>query len=105
SRPPLPPQPDVLRHPVTPVSADGPAAVDGHSDYGWNGQADQTLWTGNSVTIDLGKVYGGLDTFTYLPRQDTETAYSFAEFVQTGNVTGYRISASVNGTDFREVAA
>ena len=32
---------EALRYPVTPVSADGPAAVDGHSDYGWNGQADQ----------------------------------------------------------------
>ncbi len=104
SRPPLPAQPDVLRFPVTPVSADGAAAVDGHSDYGWNGQADQTLFTGSTVTIDLGKVYAGLDTFTYLPRQDTETAYSFAAFVTTGNVTSYRISVGVNGTDFHPVA-
>ena len=105
SRPPLPAQPDVLRFPVTPVSATGPAAVDGHSDYGWNGQADQTLWTGDSVTLDLGRVYGGIDTLTYLPRQDTETAYSFAQFVNEGNVTSYRISVSGNGTDFRQVAS
>src|SRR5205823_4024083 len=52
----------------------------------------------------LGKVYGGLDTFTYLPRQDTETAYSFASFIIEGDVTAYRISVSTNGTGFREVA-
>lgn len=109
SRPPLPAQPDVLRFPVTPVAATAPtgpaaAAVDGHSDYGWNGQADQTLFTGNSVTVDLGRVYGGLDTFTYLPRQDTVAAYSWASFVNQGNVTAYRISVSTDGTDFRPVA-
>ncbi|GAA4632260.1 hypothetical protein GCM10023196_064940 [Actinoallomurus vinaceus] len=114
SRPPLPAQPDVVRHLVTPVSAtatsgDAANAVDGHSDYGWNGQADQTLWTTTdplpqAITLDLGRRYTGLDTFTYLPRQDTVTAYSFDEFVTTGNITGYRVSVSVDGTTFRPVA-
>jgi alpha-L-fucosidase len=114
SRPPLPAQPDVLRHPVTPVSAtatsgDAAAAIDGHSDYGWNGQADQTLWTSagplpQAVTLDLGRRYSDLDTFTYLPRQDTVTPYSFDEFATTGNITAYRVSVSVDGTTFKEVA-
>lgn len=115
SRPPLPAQPDVLRHPVTAASAtatsgDAAGAVDGHSDYGWNGEADQTLWVSGAglpqaVTVDLGRRYSGLDTFTYLPRQDTETPFSFATFVTTGNVTAYRVSVSVDGSAFTEVAA
>lgn len=114
SRPPLPAQPDVLRHPVTAASAtatsgDPAGAVDGHSDYGWNGEADQTLWTSGAglpqaITIDLGRRYAGLDTFTYLPRQDTVTPYSFAQFVTTGNITGYRVSVGVDGTRFTPVA-
>jgi alpha-L-fucosidase len=107
SRPPLPAQPDVLRYPVTPVSAG--AAVDGHSDFGWNGQADQTLWTSaaplpQSITLDLGRRYSGIDTLTYLPRQDTETAWSFDRFVTEGNITGYRVAVSVDGASFRQVA-
>jgi alpha-L-fucosidase len=106
SRPPLPAQPDVLRYPVTPVSAG--AAFDGHSDFGWNGQADQTLWTAGplprSVTLDLGRPYAGIDTLTYLPRQDTESAWSFERFVTDGNITAHRISVSVDGATFRTVS-
>jgi alpha-L-fucosidase len=105
TRPPLPAQPDVLRFPLTPVSSTAPAAVDGHSDYGWNGQADQTLATLDpSITLDLGRAFTGIDTFTYLPRQDTETPYSFERFVTEGNVTEYRVSISLDGTSFRPVA-
>ncbi|GAB2617198.1 hypothetical protein GCM10027168_57000 [Streptomyces capparidis] len=114
ARPPLPPQPDQLRYPLTPVSAtatsgDAAAAVDGISDFGWNGQATQTLWRSDAalpqaVTLDLGRVRRGVDTFTYLPRQDTAEPYSFETFVTEGNVTGYRVSVSVDGTRFRTVA-
>jgi alpha-L-fucosidase len=114
SRPPLPAQPDVLKHPVTPVAAaatsgTAAAAVDGHSDFGWNGQADQTLWTSTeplpqAATLDLGRVFSRLDTLTYLPRQNTATDFSFETFITEGNITSYRVSVSVNGTDFREVA-
>lgn len=107
SRPPLPAQPDVVKYQLTPVST-GPEA-DGHSDYGWNGQADQTLWTSDgplpqSVTLDLGRIFTGIDTLTYLPRQDTETAHSFEKFVTTGNITDYRVSVSTDGRTFRMVA-
>ncbi|MEV5754910.1 discoidin domain-containing protein [Actinoallomurus sp. NPDC052308] len=89
--------------------ADAAKAIDGHSDYGWNGEADQSLWTSTgplpqAVTLDLGRRYSGLDTFTYLPRQDTVTPYSFDAFVTTGNITAYRISVSINGTTFKQVA-
>jgi alpha-L-fucosidase len=114
SRPPLPAQPDVLRHPVTPVSASATsgtaaAAVDGHSDFGWNGQADQTLWTSSgplpqSATLDLGRVFARLDTLTYLPRQDTVTDFAFDEFITEGDITGYRVSVSIDGAAFKEVA-
>jgi alpha-L-fucosidase len=114
SRPPLPTQPDVLRHPVTPVavtatSGTAAAAIDGHSDFGWNGQADQTLWTSSgplpqAVTLDLGRVFSRLDTLTYLPRQNTTADFSFDTFVTEGNITSYRVSVSIDGTTFRQVA-
>lgn len=104
-RAPLPAQPDVPRYPLTPASATVPAAVDGHSDYGWDGQADQTLATLDpSVTLDLGRAFTGIDALTYLPRQDTETPHSFERFVTAGNVTAYRVSASMDGSSFRPVA-
>ena len=118
SRSPLPAQPDVLKYPVTPVAATAAGAAatpaaDGHNDFGWNGQADQSLWTSaappsesapQAVTLDLGGVFSRLDTLAYLPRQDTVTPYSFETFITEGNITGYRVSVSVNGTTFRAVA-
>lgn len=118
SRPPLPPQPDVVTHPLTPVAAtatsgDAALAVDGHSDFGWNGQADQTLWTSDAapgrrapqaVTLDLGRVYSGIDVLTYLPRQDTRTDFVLEDFRTDGNITSYRIAASADGRTFRPVA-
>ena len=112
-RPPLPAQPDPLRRQHTPVSAtatsgDAGLAVDGHSDFGWNGQADQTLWQADgpapqSVTLDLGRVRAGVDTLTYLPRQDTATPYAY-DHLTDGNITAYRVEASVDGRHFHEVA-
>ena len=114
SRPPLPAQPDVLRYPVTAVSAattsGNPAlTVDGISDFGWNGEATQTLWQSDpglpqAITLDLGRVYRGIDHLTYLPRQDTTTPYTFSGFVTDGNITGYRIAVSSDGVRFHEVA-
>jgi alpha-L-fucosidase len=99
---------------VTPVSATATSgnaalAIDGMSDFGWNGEATQTLWTSDlplpqSVTLDLGGVYSGIDMLTYLPRQDTATPFVLANFDTAGNVTAYRVSASEDGTRFREVA-
>jgi alpha-L-fucosidase len=104
----------VLKHSVTPVTATATSgtatsAADGHSDFGWNGQADQTLWTSDaplpqSVTLDLGRVFSRLDTLTCLPRQNTATDFSFDTFITEGNITAYRVSVSVNGTTFKEVA-
>jgi alpha-L-fucosidase len=111
-RPPLPAQPDQLRYPVTPVSAtatsgDPARAIDGHSDFGWNGQADQTLWQAGDaaprITLDLGRVYAGVDTLTYLPRQDTATPYAY-DHLTDGNITAFRIESSADGHRFREVA-
>ncbi|GAA4096089.1 alpha-L-fucosidase [Actinomadura miaoliensis] len=118
TRPPLPPQPDAVMHPLTPAAAtatsgDATRAVDGHSDFGWNGQADQTLWTSDtaptktspqSVTLDLGRVYSGIDVLTYLPRQDTRTDFVLEDFHTDGNITSYRITVSTNGSTFRPVA-
>lgn len=113
TRPPLPAQPDQLRYPATPVSAtatsgDAARAVDGHSDFGWNGQADQTLWQAagplpQAVTLDLGRAHTGIDTLTYLPRQDTTTPYAY-DHLTDGNITEFTVEASTDGRHFHEVA-
>jgi alpha-L-fucosidase len=111
ARPPLPAQPDVIL-PITAASAtatsgDPHPAIDGHSDFGWNGQADQTLWqaTGplpQSVTVDLARVHH-IDTVTYLPRQDAATPFT-NDYLTAGNISGYRVLVSLDGTRFRDVA-
>ncbi|MFL6078091.1 MAG: alpha-L-fucosidase [Mycobacteriales bacterium] len=112
TRPPLPPQPDVLLHPVTPVTAtatsgDASLAVDGHNDWAWSQNADQTLWRTTdplpqSITLDLGALHHGLDTLTYLPRQDLDAT---GRYVTEGDITAYRVSVSATGQCFRTVAA
>jgi alpha-L-fucosidase len=114
ARAPLPAQPDVLKYVITAQSAtatSGTAApvIDGISDFGWNGEPTQTLWQSDatlpqSVTLDLGRVYRGIDHLTYLPRQDTATAFTFSGFITDGNITGYRVSVSTDGVAFHEVA-
>jgi alpha-L-fucosidase len=94
---------------ATASSGDAGKAIDGHSDFGWNGQPDQSLWqtTGplpQSITLDLGRVHSGIDTFTYLPRQDTAVPYVLEDFVTDGNITGYRLSVSVDNVHFRTLA-
>jgi alpha-L-fucosidase len=113
-RPPLPSQPDVLTYPVMPVTAaatsgNASLAIDGISDFGWNGEATQTLCESQaglpqSITFDLGHVYQGIDHLTYLPRQDTATPYTFAGFATEGDITSYRVLVSASGRAFREVA-
>ncbi|ROP41908.1 alpha-L-fucosidase [Saccharothrix texasensis] len=108
SRSSLPPQPDVLHHPVTPITAtatSGTAAngIDGYLD--WSGGSVQSLWESSgplpqSITLDLGSTYSGIDALTYLPRQDTDGS----GVVTTGNITGYRVLTSTDGTAFGEVA-
>jgi alpha-L-fucosidase len=112
-RPPLPAQPDQLRRVHTPASAtsttgDATLAIDGHSDFGWNGQADQTLWQASgplpqSITLDLGRVHTDVDTLTYLPRQDTATPYAY-DHLTDGDITAYRVETSTDGRHFHEVA-
>jgi alpha-L-fucosidase len=110
TRAPLPPQPDVLLHPITPVGAsatsgDAAMAVEGHNDWGWNGNADQRLWQTTaplpqSITLDLG-ARSVVDTLTYLPRQDNDAA---GQVVTDGNITAYRVSVSTTGRTFTSVA-
>ena len=113
SRAPLPTQPDVLEHPVTPVSATATSgtamnAIDGTTDW-VSGAAVQTLWQSNSglpqsVTMDLGSVWSPIDMLTYMPRAD-HTGDVTTAFITTWNITGYKIYVSTNGTTFTQVAS
>jgi alpha-L-fucosidase len=102
SRPPLPPQPHLLEHPITPKSAEATSgnahnAIDGINDVNNGGAIAETLWKSDpgfpqSVTINLGKTYNNVEMVTYLPPQSGgETA---------GYITSYKILASTDGQDF-----
>jgi alpha-L-fucosidase len=110
TRPPLPAQPDVIvpitAGSATATSGDPHAAIDGHSDYGWNGQADQTLWQPagplpQAITLNLNHIHR-VDTVTYLPRQDAATPFTY-DYLTAGNITAYRVLVSLDGSRFREV--
>ena len=104
SRPPLPTQLPKIETPLTAVSAratsgDAALAVDGYNDSS-KGTFSETLWKSSgalpqSVTIDLGQVYGNIDMLEYLPQRWTGTT--------NGNVTSYTISVSTDGSTFTEV--
>jgi alpha-L-fucosidase len=81
------------------TSGDAALAVDGYNDSS-NGTFSETLWKSSgalpqSVTIDLGQVYGNIDMLEYLPQRWTGTT--------NGNVTSYTISVSTDGSTFTEV--
>jgi alpha-L-fucosidase len=95
---------------ATATSGNPALAIDGISDFGWNGEATQTLWQSDAglpqaITLDLGRVYQGIDHLTYLPRQDTTAPYTFSGFITDGNITGYGIAVSSDGALFQEVAS
>ena len=108
-RPPLPPQVPVVEHPITPKSAtatsgNGSKAIDGINDRGWGPEEkvdyNQTLWRSEqplpqAITIDLGNVYNDIDILHYLPCQGPRA---------NGFITSYKIYASVDGTNFTQIA-
>jgi alpha-L-fucosidase len=113
ARAPLPAQPDVLEHAVTPISATATSgtaanAIDGTTDW-VSGAAVQTLWQSSSglpqsVTLDLGSVWTPIDMLTYMPRAD-HTGDVTTPFITTGNITGYNIYVSADGSVFTKVAS
>ena len=114
SRPPLPTQPPHLNHVITAVNATAtssasgsPAinAVNGINDGGFTTYYTETVWQSaaaapQSLTIDLGKTYSGIDMLTYQPPQ---IAPQQATKDTTGRITGYSISTSTDGTTFSAV--
>jgi alpha-L-fucosidase len=103
-RAPLPAQLPKIETPLTAVSAtatsgDAAKAVDGYNDSS-KGTFSETLWESSgalpqSVTIDLGQVYGNIDMLEYLPQRWTGTT--------SGNVTSYTIYVSTDGSTFTKV--
>jgi alpha-L-fucosidase len=111
SRPPLPTQPPHLNHVITAVNATASStasgskalnAVDGINDGGFTDHYTETVWQSaaaapQSLTIDLGATYSGIDMLSYQPPQIAPQQAS-QDF--TGRITGYSISYSTDGTTF-----
>jgi len=111
SRPPLPTQPPHLNHVITAVNATASSsasgskavnAIDGINDGGFTDHYTETVWQSaaaapQSLTIDLGKTYSGIDMLSYQPPQIAPQQAS-QDF--TGRITGYSISYSTDGTTF-----
>ena len=114
SRPPLPTQPPHLNHVITAVNATASSsasgskamnAVDGINDGGFTTYYTETVWQSaaaapQSLTIDLGTTYSGIDMLSYQPPQ---IAPQQASKDTTGRITGYSISYSTDGTAFSPV--
>ena len=114
SRPPLPAQPPHLNHVLTAVGATASSAasgskalnaVDGINDGGFTTYYTETVWQSaaaapQSLTIDLGTTYSGIDMLSYQPPQ---IAPQQASKDTTGRITGYSISYSTDGTAFSPV--
>ncbi|MBN2037858.1 MAG: alpha-L-fucosidase [Chitinispirillaceae bacterium] len=112
TRAPLPAQPHVVEHPVTPVSALGNtgssawSAIDAWNDIYSATSVGQSLWTGSgslpqSVILDLGIKYYNLEILTCLPRQDFVGG---GVPVTQGNITGYNVYLSDDNSTFTKVA-
>jgi alpha-L-fucosidase len=106
SRAPLPAQPPMIERPLTPRTATATSgtaslAIDGLNDSA-SGPRFQTLWQSSgalpqSVTLDLGTSYDGIDMLMYLPRREAGNT--------TGNITSYRLLSSTDGTTFTQVGS
>jgi alpha-L-fucosidase len=113
TRAPLPAQPPRMRRVLTAVGATASssaagsnprAAIDGVNDGGWSDRLTQTLWVSGgpppqALTVDLGAARDGIDMVTYLPPQLPPKAASDS----SGRITGYRVTASQDGTTFMPV--
>lgn len=111
SRSPLPTQPPHLNHVLTAVNATASStasgskavnAIDGINDGGFTDHYTETVWQSaaaapQSLTIDLGVTYSGIDMLSYQPPQ---IAPQQATKDTTGRITGYNISYSTDGTTF-----
>lgn len=106
-RPPLPPQPAAVDHQVTVVAAlasscaPGRLPRDGVDSYFQ--PHDVRLWEADpqdaspTLTLDLGGTWRGVDALRYLPWQ-------FGRAAPTGDVTGYQVETSTDGSTWTEVA-
>jgi alpha-L-fucosidase len=77
-------------------------AIDGINDGGFTDHYTETVWQSaaaapQSLTIDLGVTYSGIDMLSYQPPQ---IAPQQATKDTTGRITGYNISYSTDGTTF-----
>jgi len=71
------------------------AAVDGNLNTIWHDEFTPQAPLPQAITIDLGSVQS-IAGLTYQPRLDTST---------TGNITGYNVYVSTDGTTFTKVAS
>lgn len=103
NRPSLPKQEAQIDKPITPESA---SATSGKAEYAIDGLNDRyyyTVWESTdslpqSITIDLGEKYCGIDIMTYVPK------YRPVIIPMTkGSITSYKISTSLDNIDFNDI--
>ncbi|OPH59950.1 hypothetical protein BC351_18680 [Paenibacillus ferrarius] len=97
ARPPLPPQPTMMEHPITANSAsassgNGNYVIDGSLGNPAPGGITETAWQSSvslpqTVTLDLGYTYNNINMLNYLPSND----------LTGGMITSYSLSASQDG--------
>jgi alpha-L-fucosidase len=104
ARPPLPAQGPQNQRPYTPVSATATSgsaekAIDGHNDGGFASTWEPTGALPQSLTLDLGEARPDVAWLGYVPR------YASHVSSKDGNITGYGVLLSSDGTTFKEVGS
>lgn len=101
----LPEQGQQIEFPIIPAAA---SATSGNADYAIDGLNDRygyTVWESSavlpqSVTIDLGKEYNDVGLLSYIPKYQ-----SYIDPRREGSIKSFKISKSVNNTDFTDIAS
>lgn len=104
-RPPLPKQQPQIVFPVTPICATADSGNANLAIDGFNDRYNYTVWeTENalpqSITIDLGKVYGDVSTLAYVPKY-----IPYINPLKEGSIKDFKIYVSIDNDQFSEVSS
>lgn len=105
TRPELPDQDPQIETFILPVSASATSGDANHAIDGKNDRFDYSVWEfaddlPQSLTIDLGHVYEGVNILYYVPKYVPMVSPR-----KEGSIQSYRIEASLNGTEYAEIAS
>ncbi|HES60242.1 MAG TPA: hypothetical protein ENO18_07410 [Caldithrix sp.] len=103
-RSPLPKQESQIDKPITPKSASATSGIAEYAIDGLNDRYYYSVWESTdslpqSITIDLGQKYCGIDIITYVPKYNP-----VIKPMIEASITSYKISASLDSINFKNIS-